>query len=139
MPAGRPTIYTEELAGEICTHIAGGKSLRSFCAQEGKPALSTVLLWVVEDREGFSEQYARARDAAGYAHADEALDMRYAILAGEIDPQSAKVVLDALKWGAERMSPKKHSPRQELDHSTSDGSMRPNVIQLVAPDDESED
>ena len=31
------------------------------------------------------------------------------------------------------------SDRQELDHSNSDGSMRPSVIELVAPDAESED
>lgn len=27
---GRPTDYNEELAVDICNHIAGGKSLRSF-------------------------------------------------------------------------------------------------------------
>jgi len=82
-------------------------------------------LWVVDDREGFSDQYHRAREAAGYSHADEALQLRNELRDGLIDPSSAKVILDALKWGAERMAPKKHSQRQEVDHSSSDGSMTP--------------
>jgi len=102
--------------------------------------MSTVLLWVVNDREGFSEHYHASREAAGYAHADEALALRFELREGTIDPQSAKVILDALKWGAERMAPKKHSARQEVNHTSDDGTMtpKPTRIELVAPgtDDE---
>jgi len=104
------------------------------------PVLSTVLLWVVEDRNGFSEQYHAAREAAGYSHADEALELRNELRKGEIDPQSAKVMLDALKWGAERMAPKHHSPQQKHDHRSGDGSMSPpDRIEIVAPNDDSQD
>lgn len=133
--AGRPSIYSEDLGNQICVRIAGGESLRSICREDGMPVLSTVLLWVVDGKHPeFSEQYHVAREAAGYAHADEALDMRHAVLSGEVDPQSAKVVLDALKWGAERMAPKRHSQRQELAHSSPDGSMTPKQITRVIVD-----
>ena len=136
----RPTAYTVDIKDEICTRIAGGESLRSICADESMPAMSTVLLWVVNDREGFSEHYHASREAAGYAHADEALALRFELREGTIDPQSAKVILDALKWGAERMAPKKHSARQEVNHTSDDGTMtpKPTRIELVAPgtDDE---
>lgn len=122
---GRPTAYTEELRDEICTRIAGGESLRSICADDHVPAMSTVLLWVVNDRERFSEHYHAAREAAGYAHADEALALRYELREGTIGHQEAKVILDALKWGAERMAPKKHSQRQDVNHTSEDGSMSP--------------
>ena len=59
----RPTAYTEDIKDEICTRIAGGESLRSICADEAMPAMSTVLLWVVNDREGFSEHYHASREA----------------------------------------------------------------------------
>lgn len=124
--AGRPSAFTEEIRDEICNRIAGGESLRSICREDHIPALSTVLLWVVHNRNGFSEHYHAAREAAGYAHADEALELRHMLYSGEIDHQSAKVILDSLKWGAEKMAPKKHSQRQEIDHSSSDGSMTPN-------------
>jgi len=118
--------------------------LRAICADERLPEKSTVLLWVVNDRiidgteRQFSDQYRRAREAGGFSHADEALDIRHDVRGGVLEPNAAKVILDALKWGAERMAPKHHSPRQELDHASSDGSMRPTHIVLSAPDDDSE-
>lgn len=123
--SGRPSACTPEMVDEICTRIAEGESLRSICRDDHTPVLSTVLLWVVRDKDGFSEQYHAAREAAGYAHADEALELRHLLYDGTIDHQSAKVILDALKWGAERMAPKRHSQRQELNHSSEDGSMTP--------------
>ena len=130
---GRPSAHTPEIADEICQRIAGGESLRSVCREEHMPAFSTVLLWVVHDREGFSDQYHASREAAGYAHADEALNLRNELRAGDLDPATAKVILDALKWGAERMAPKRHSQRQEVDHRSGDGSMSPTRIEITAP------
>lgn len=141
----RPTKCTQKIADEICTRIAGGESLRAICIDEHLPEKSSVLLWVVTGRlidgteRQFSDQYHDAREAAGYSHADEALGLRNELREGSLDPQSAKVILDALKWGAERMAPKRHSQRQEIDHRSGDGSMRPTQIMLTAPDDESDD
>lgn len=120
---GRPTSYTQDLADDICRRLAGGESLRSICSEETYPAISTVLLWVVQDREQFSEQYMQAREAAGFAHADRVADL--ALIAAEegIDPQAARAAMDGLKWAAERMSPKRHSQRQEIDHTTKGESM----------------
>ena len=133
---GRPTAYTEKLGGQICVRLAGGESLRSICADPKMPAMSSVLLWVVDGKhEDFSEQYRVAREAAGYAHADRVIDTVDRLGLGELDPQSAKAMLDGLKWSAERMSPKAHGPKQEIDHKSGDGSMtpKPTTIQLVAP------
>lgn len=127
----RPTKCTEQITSELCTRIADGESLRSICNDSHMPEKSTVLLWVVNDREvegldlKFSDQYHASREAAGYSHADEALSLRHELREGSLDPQTAKVILDALKWGAERMAPKRHSSRQEIDHRSSDGSMSP--------------
>lgn len=137
--AGRPTKCTQSIVDTISRRLADGESLRSICLDDAMPEKATVLLWVVTGRkiDGtdclFSDQYARARDAAGYSHADEALALRHEIRSGELDPQSAKVMLDALKWGAERMSPKNHSQRQELDHSSADGSMAPQSPVVILP------
>jgi hypothetical protein len=115
---GRPSKYMKTLGDEICTRIAGGESLRAICRESDKPVLSTVLLWVVDEKhKHFSEQYARSRIAAGYSHADEMLELRHRVVDGELEPQAAKVVMDALKWGAERMAPKKHGAHQTIEHS----------------------
>lgn len=104
MAGGRPTKYTDDLRDEICVRMAEGESLRSICRDEKMPALSTVLLWVTEDREGFSVHYARARESQAHTHVDEMMDLRYGLLSGDVDPQAAKVVADMIKWSAARMN-----------------------------------
>ena len=123
----RPTIYNEQLDTAICERLAGGESLRSICRDDAMPAMSTVLLWVVTPGHKFSDHYIRAREAAGFAHADRVADLASMAAEEGIDPQAARAAMDGLKWAAERMSPKKHSPRQEVDHRSEDGSMSPTV------------
>lgn len=142
---GRPTLCVPQITDEICTRLAQGESLRSICSDAHMPEKATVLHWVVQNRtiEGtersFFDQYHTSREAAGYSHADEALDLRNEVRSGSLEPNAAKVILDALKWGAERMAPKKHSQRQEVNHTSDDRSMSPTRIEIVAPDGDSTD
>lgn len=61
-PRGGQTVYTREIADEICARMAVGETLRQVCRDAKMPAASTVCLWAAEDRDGFAERYARARD-----------------------------------------------------------------------------
>jgi hypothetical protein len=72
---GRPTAYTEPLAEEICRRLAGGESLRAICRAAHMPDDSTVRAWVLDNREGFSPRYARARELQAEAWADEIIDI----------------------------------------------------------------
>lgn len=140
-----------EYVTPICHRLAGGESLHSICADPGMPSKSTVLLWVVTGREiedfentddrSFSDHYMRAREAGGFSHGDRVIDTVDKVASGEVDPQSARAMLDGLKWAAERMASKHHSARQEHDHTSSDKSMSPNPtrIELVSPNDHSTD
>lgn len=127
----RPTKLTDHSRSEICERLAGGESLRSICADDHIPHISNVLQAVVDDRDGFREQYTRAREAAGYAHADKIVEVAYKLEAGDIEPNAARVMLDGFKWAAERQAPKQHSPKQEIDHRSPDGSMTPQRIEIV--------
>lgn len=118
---------TPETRTAICERLAAGDSLRSVCLDETLPAISTVLLAVVTDRDGFSEQYMQARQAGGFSHADRVIDTVDRVASGEIDPQSARAMLDGLKWAAERMAPKHHSSRQEVDHTTNGKAINVNA------------
>lgn len=111
---GRPTVYTEELAADICAWLAEGKSLRSFVDEnDHSPARSTICLWIVTN-ERFSDQYRRAREAAGYAHADDIVDIVDEVRSQALEPHAAKVMMDGKKWAAERMAPRAHAPRQQI-------------------------
>jgi len=115
--AGRPTAYTKEIADTICVRIAGGESLRRICREENMPALSTVLLWAVDDREGFSEQYTRARQAQGYYAGDVMNDFVCDVVDGVLEPQQAKVAMDGYKWIAERQAGKVYGNKQQIDQT----------------------
>ena len=71
----RPSKYSKKIADEICQQMASGKSLRDICTDKAMPNRSTIFLWVANDREGFSDQYAKAFEARMYHHADELLDI----------------------------------------------------------------
>lgn len=123
---GRPSKAKEAITDEICRRIASGESLRSICRDDHLPALSTVTMWIADGSHAeFSAQYFKAREAAGYAHADRIQEIAESVQSEQLNPQVAKVALDAYKWTAERMAPKGHSPRTIQDHQSSDGSMTP--------------
>lgn len=69
---GRPTLYSEEMALEICRRIASGETLIEICRDEHMAHETTVRGWVLEDEMGLAEKkgspwfgfaalYARAR------------------------------------------------------------------------------
>lgn len=98
----------------ICEAIASGDSLVKALRAKGMPGYRTVMTWLSED-EAFQQNYARAREAQGDADADRIGDITDRVLSGEIDPQSARVAIDALKWTAAKRLPKKYGDKLDLD------------------------
>ena len=110
----RPSKLTKKCRDELVRRLAGGESLSRICLDAHMPTKATVLLWVVDDRDGFHTDYMRAREAAGFAHADQSVDVARRAEDGDLDPQAARAALAGYHWAAERMAPKRHSPRQEI-------------------------
>jgi hypothetical protein len=106
---GRPSSYSPELAEAICEHIAGGRSLRSFCQAEGAPNKTTVLR-CVRDNQQFAQMYALAREVQADMLADECIDI--ADQAGEVN--IARLRIDTRKWTAAKLAPKKYGDKTEL-------------------------
>lgn len=75
MPAGRPEIYTPELAEKVLLQMYEGKSVRSICEPEDTPSRTTVHLWRIKDTNGFANQYARARRAQVETRIEDANDI----------------------------------------------------------------
>lgn len=72
---GRPSEFTAEVAQQICSRLAEGRTLRDVCRDDDMPSESTVRTWANDNREGFYAQYARAREIGYHAMADEALEI----------------------------------------------------------------
>jgi len=142
---GRPTIFSDGLAASILERLADGESLRSICADDEMPARSTVFKWLSENPI-FSDQYTRAREEQADAIFDEILDiaddgsndwMERRNSDGEnIGWQENGEALrrsvlrvDARKWVAGKLRPKKYGDRQQMTLSDPDGGPVQVVIQ----------
>lgn len=127
---GRPTIYSQDLADEICIKLSLGQSLRSICREEGMPAQSQVYLWL-QRYPDFQEQYTRAREEQAETHADEIVDIADETpdtnpvidrRTGELismDLSSAYIAwqksrIDARKWNASKQRPKKYGDKVQV-------------------------
>lgn len=128
---GRPSGFTQEIADELCDRISCGESLKSILREDGKPAESMVYRWLREN-EAFREQYARAREEMAEADADTVGDIGHRVLAGELDPQAARVAIDALKWSAGKRNAKKYGDKVQL--ADADGNkLPPPIAWTIAP------
>lgn len=61
----RPTVYTAEIAEKILQELRGGRAVRDICGDDGMPAYSTLLRWMVADPAGFAAQYKQVRQHGG--------------------------------------------------------------------------
>ena len=134
---GRPSIFTDKLADQICTRIALGNSLRKVCLADDMPDITTIIAWCREKPE-FSKQYDRACVDRGNHLAEEALEIADQTpetepvrdKAGEVIDMklhSAYVAwqknrVDARRWFASKMSPKRFGDKVQTEVSGIDGS-----------------
>ena len=63
----------------------------------------------------FSNEYARAKDESAHAHSERILEIVDRVLNEEVNPNAARVVIDALKWTAARMMPRCYGERLNAD------------------------
>ena len=125
---GRPTKFNQDTADLICMMLSEGMSLRQILKADtvGKlPAQSTVYEWLIR-HPLFQEQYARAREEQADTNADEILE-----IADEHPPeytddkgrtsldvtyiQWQKNRIEARKWTAAKLRPKKYGDRVALE------------------------
>ena len=131
MSAGRPTKFNQDLADKICEMIAhSDKGLVSICNELGLNA-STVYRWINEDKE-FCNNYTRAREIQADFLADQIIEIADETSNDTIVTENgietanhehisrSRLRVDARKWKASKLFPKKYADRVNTD-LTSDG------------------
>ncbi len=115
----RPLKFSQDLCDEICDRLTEGESIRQICDHDPRmPSKGTMLRWIGES-ESFAAQYTRARAMQSELMANEIID----IADEPIDPgdsaavQRAKLRIDARKWTAMKLLPKKYGDKVEVEHS----------------------
>ena len=118
MPAGRPPIpFDEDIADQILEAIANGIGLVTFLKSvPGMPSYPTVMRWIRGNPE-FAASYAQAREDMADNDADKIADVAAAVLEGSVDPNAARVAIDAFKWSAGKRRPKRYGEKLEVENT----------------------
>lgn len=114
--------YSLETGVEICAGIAEGKSLVTVC-REMNINYRHVFKWLSESQE-FTDNYTRAREAQADYLADGVLDVADD---ATIPADERRVRIDARKWYAGKLKPKKYGERVDLNH----GGQKENPLSLI--------
>jgi hypothetical protein len=112
---GRPSVYSDAMAEEICNRLAVGESLKSICQDDGMPDERAVRRWSLDPDHPFSPRYARAREYGFQRMADELLEI--ADGATPEDVQSARLRCDTRKWMLAKMLPKVYGDKLTQEHA----------------------
>lgn len=130
---GRPSKFDPEIAQAICERLASGVSLREICRTEGMPPESTVRGWAIDDVQGFSAHYARAREAQLETWADEIIEIAEdgsndwierkgkdgEVVDTVLDHEHvtrSRLRIDTRKWLMSKLAPKKYGEKIETTH-----------------------
>jgi len=112
---GRPTMFTPELANEICLAISTSTlGMGKLCSLHPHwPARETINEWRILRIDDFSLAYNDAKRAQADLYVEECLD-----IGDETDPEwssVAKLRVDTRKWVACKLLPKIYGDRKDDD------------------------
>lgn len=134
MNTGRPTIYSKDLADDICLRISAGESVRNIVKDPTMPASTTIFRWLFDDNnKGFREQYTLARNIQAeltFEELQEIADEADNVIQGDDKSDGARVQakklrVDTRKWAISKMLPKKYGDKLDV---TSGGERLPTPI-----------
>lgn len=110
--------FNEGAAEQILEAIAEGTGLVTFLKQRpDMPSYSTVMRWVRDNPE-FAENYTRACEDMADNDADKIADIAERVVRGTVDPQAARVAIDAYKWSAGKRRPKKYGDKIDVTQTS---------------------
>lgn len=144
---GRKSSYTKAVAEAILERLAAGESLAKICKSPQLPPAPTVLNWVKDDRHGFSERYARAREVQCDVLFDRLHELSQKALrvargepgTGEAGAkvQAVKLEIDTLKWILAKRFPARWADRVRNEVTGRDGGpIKQESNFKVTPEDE---
>jgi transposase-like protein len=114
----RPSEFKQETADAVCERISQGESLRSICRDESMPAASCIFKWLSRFKD-FEEQYTRAREASADALFDDIIDIADEPPDDAVQVAHARLRVEARKWAASKLKPKKYGDKITTEHSGS--------------------
>ena len=141
---GRPSTYTEEMADAICEQLASGRSLLKITDSEDFPSETTVYKWLNQQEE-FAKKYARARELQADHYSAEIIDLsdkdricekrtikadgsEEVVILDQVE--RTRLQIDARKWYASKLAPKKYGDKIQNEVSGPDGGPIPTELTI---------
>lgn len=128
---GRRAVWHPQVGALICERVASGMSLRQACDLPGLPCETTVYAWLDRMRE-FREAYLRARHWQAHRRFDQVWEIAEGATPGTA--YAARVKIEAARWQAERMVPRRFGARSEgiddREALTPDGQPRVRLVSV---------
>lgn len=133
--AGRPTVYTDEIAAVMCERIATGESVRAITSDPDMPCMTSFFRWLNKYDE-FREQYAIAKELGAEALfadilsiADDGSNDYMEKISKEGDCAGyqtngeavarSRLRVDSRKWYLSKVLPKVYGDRQVIENTHS--------------------
>lgn len=113
----RPSEYDFELCKTICDEIANGENIISILKESAYPSWPTFRRWKNEHEELRTLYVNSQRDKAS-ALENEIDDVMQSLKAKELDPASANVLIQTLKWKMAKFYPKMFGDKLDVDHTS---------------------
>ena len=145
----KPLNYTKEqkkeLFTKICNEVIEQKTSFNQAILNNKLTLTTFYAWLIDD-DSLKELYNYAREIRSDTLFEEIITIADTteegikiketakgteILKGDMTDHR-KLKVDARKWVVSKMNPKKYGDKVEIDHSSKDGSMKPQPTIIVS-------
>jgi len=102
-------MFDQAKAEQVFQRISLGDSVITIC-DELKITRSHFYTELAENPQ-MQDEYARAMERRADNHADRIEALAAKVEAGEIDPNAARVAIDARKWTASKLRPKRYGDR----------------------------
>jgi hypothetical protein len=112
--------FSPELGEKICAALAVGRSILCIARNEEMPPESTIRRWGRNSKwssEEFVAEYARAREDNADHHFDRMQEIEARLEKEDIDPHSARVLLDSMKWRLSKQLPRSYGDRTAVEVS----------------------
>lgn len=110
-----PAALNEEQYQAVLDRIAKGDSVTKICEENGMPSERAFYYWLESDEKRL-QSYTHARDMQAEKIFSEIID----IADTEEDPTKARVRIDARKWVAGKLKPKKYGDKLDVEHNMSE-------------------
>lgn len=103
--------FPPAILDKLFARLASGHSLITICREDPRMPSQCEVYFLAEDDPVFREKYMRAREFQAHGCFDLIMEKAND---EEKDPQRLRIQIDALKWAASKLLPKKYGDKLEF-------------------------